>query len=90
MNPQLAGIFFDLTGAAAAPAATGLPWRHVAAPLVITLVAVLSWTLRPHDRTVTGQCLINTVVGEMKSCKNSISDNAACSWPISHPFRCNP
>ena len=43
-----AGIFFDLTGAAVASAATGLPWWHVAAPLVITLVAVLSWSLRPH------------------------------------------
>ena len=27
-----AGIFFDLTGAAVASAATGLPWWHVAAP----------------------------------------------------------
>ncbi len=48
------GIFFDLTGAAVASAATGRPWWHVAAPLVITLIAVLSWSLRPHDRTVTG------------------------------------
>jgi hypothetical protein len=58
-----AGIFFDLTGAAVASAATGLPWWHVAAPLVITLVAVLSWSLRPHDRTVTGQVAVANVAG---------------------------
>ncbi len=57
------GIFFDLTGAAVASAATGRPWWHVAAPLVITLIAVLSWSLRPHDRTVTGQVAVANVAG---------------------------
>ncbi len=45
--------------------ATGLPWWHVAAPLVITLVAVLSWSLRPHDRTVTGQAAVASVAGKI-------------------------
>ena len=48
-----------------ASAATGLPWWHVAAPLVITLVAVLSWSLRPHDRTVTGQAAVASVAGKI-------------------------
>jgi hypothetical protein len=59
-----AGIFFDLTGAAFASAASGLPCWHVAAPLVITLVAVLSWSLRPHDKTVTGQAAVASVAGK--------------------------
>jgi hypothetical protein len=60
-----AGIFFDLTGAYVASAATGLPWWHVAAPFVITLAAVLSWSLRPHDRTVTGQAAVASVAGKI-------------------------
>jgi hypothetical protein len=60
-----AGIFFDLTVAAVAAAATDLPWWHVAAPLVITLIAVLSWSLRPHDRTVTGQAAVASVAGKI-------------------------
>lgn len=62
-----AGIFFDLAGAAVASAATGLPWCHVAAPLVIRLVAVLSWSFRPHDRTITGQVAVANVAGKISA-----------------------
>jgi len=45
-----AGIFFDLTGAAVACAATGGAWWHVAAPLAIVAILYGSWTLRPASR----------------------------------------
>ena len=56
--PQLkewayAGIFFDLTGAAASCAAVGGYGAyafHVIAPLVIAGFAVASWALRPESR----------------------------------------
>jgi hypothetical protein len=50
-----AGIFFDLTGAAASCAAVGgygAYGFHVIAPLVITGFTVASWALRPESRTV--------------------------------------
>jgi hypothetical protein len=50
-----AGIFFDLTGAAASCAAVGgygAYGFHVIAPLVITGLTVASWTLRPESRTL--------------------------------------
>jgi len=45
-----AGIFFDLTGAVVADAATGGAWWHVAAPLVILVILYGSWALRPASR----------------------------------------
>ncbi|HWO33116.1 MAG TPA: DoxX family protein [Candidatus Acidoferrum sp.] len=50
-----AGIFFDLTGAAASCAAVG--WYgaygfNVIAPLLIAVLAVASWALRPPSRIV--------------------------------------
>ncbi len=48
-----AGIFFDLTGAAASCAAVGgygAYGFHVLAPLILTVVAVASWALRPASR----------------------------------------
>jgi uncharacterized membrane protein YphA (DoxX/SURF4 family) len=45
-----AGIFFDLTGAAASCAAVGGygPYAfHVLAPLILAVLAVASWALRP-------------------------------------------
>ena len=45
-----AGIFFDLTGAAVANAATRGAWWHVAAPLVILVILYGSWALRPASR----------------------------------------
>lgn len=50
-----AGIFFDLTGAAASCAAVGgygAYGFHVIAPLIITGFAVASWALRPPSRTI--------------------------------------
>jgi uncharacterized membrane protein YphA (DoxX/SURF4 family) len=50
-----AGIFFDLTGAAASCAAVGgygAYGFHVLAPLVIAGLTVASWALRPESRIV--------------------------------------
>jgi hypothetical protein len=51
-----AGIFFDLTGAAASSAAVGgsggIYAFHILAPLVLAVVAVASWALRPESRTI--------------------------------------
>jgi hypothetical protein len=50
-----AGIFCDLTGAAASCAAVGgygAYGFHVIAPLIITGFTVASWALRPQSRTV--------------------------------------
>ncbi len=49
-----AGIFFDLTGAAASWAAVGGTGEafHVIAPLVIAGFTVASWALRPQSRTI--------------------------------------
>lgn len=50
-----AGIFFDLTGAAASVVAVGSYGAyafHVIAPLVICGFTVASWALRPESRTI--------------------------------------
>jgi hypothetical protein len=50
-----AGIFFDLTGAAASCAAVGGYGAyafHVVAPLILTGFTVASWALRPQSRTI--------------------------------------
>ena len=50
-----AGIFFDLTGAAASCAAVGgygVYAFHVLAPLVLAVLAVASWALRPQSRAI--------------------------------------
>jgi len=50
-----AGIFFDLTGAAASCAAVGGYGAyafHVIAPLIITGFTAASWALRPPSRTI--------------------------------------
>jgi hypothetical protein len=50
-----AGIFFDLTGAAASCAAVGgygAYGFHVIAPLILTGLTVASWALRPPSRIV--------------------------------------
>jgi len=49
-----AGIFFDLTGAAASCAATHEVAMHVIAPLIGAVLAVASWALRPESRKVGG------------------------------------
>jgi len=45
-----AGAFFDLTGAAISSAACGIGARHVAVPLVLAALAMVSWALRPASR----------------------------------------
>ena len=50
-----AGIFFDLTGAAASVIAVkgyGAYGFHVIAPLAIAVLAMASWALRPESRTI--------------------------------------
>ena len=47
-----AGIFFELTGATASHVASGDDARHIIVPLVIALIAVASWALRPRSRTL--------------------------------------
>src|SRR6202522_2998371 len=50
-----AGIFFDLTGAAASCVAVGVYGAygfHVIAPLLIAVFTVASWALRPPSRTI--------------------------------------
>ncbi|MGA9584449.1 MAG: DoxX family protein [Terracidiphilus sp.] len=50
-----AGIFFDLTGAAASCAwvgGYGAYGFHIIAPLVLTGFTVASWALRPQSRTI--------------------------------------
>jgi hypothetical protein len=46
-----AGIFFDLTGAAASHAFSGDSPGRIATPLVLLLIAAASWALRPPSRT---------------------------------------
>jgi DoxX-like protein len=50
-----AGIFFDLTGAAASTIAVGsygVYAFHVFAPLIIAVLAMTSWALRPESRII--------------------------------------
>ena len=47
-----AGIFFELTGAAASFVARGEITGDLIAPLVLTGLAVASWALRPQSRTL--------------------------------------
>jgi hypothetical protein len=50
-----AGIFFDLTGAAASNAAVGgygVYAFHILAPLILAALAVASWALRPESRRI--------------------------------------
>ena len=47
-----AGIFFDLTGATASSAAVGGAAFHILAPLIVAVLAVTSWALRPPSRVI--------------------------------------
>lgn len=46
-----AGIFFELTGAAASHAARG-NWREIIAPLILVALTITSWILRPSNRAL--------------------------------------
>ncbi|HEY3807690.1 MAG TPA: DoxX family protein [Kofleriaceae bacterium] len=45
-----AGTIFDLTGAAASWLACSGPIGHVLSPLVVAVIALASWALRPESR----------------------------------------
>jgi len=47
-----AGIFFEMTGAAASLAARGDGAGTIIAPLNVAVLAVASWALRPQSRTL--------------------------------------
>jgi len=47
-----AGIFFDLTGAAASHAISGDPLGRIVTPLILLSVAAASWALRPPSRSL--------------------------------------
>jgi uncharacterized membrane protein YphA (DoxX/SURF4 family) len=47
-----AGIVFDFTGALASHAARGDGAGRIIPPLVLTLLALASWALRPHNRVL--------------------------------------
>ena len=49
-----AGIMIDLTGASVASLATGAAWWHAVAPLLIAVLVVASWALRPESRRLPG------------------------------------
>jgi uncharacterized membrane protein YphA (DoxX/SURF4 family) len=56
-TPQLkewayAGMIFDLTGAAYSHGASGDPMKNVITPLVIAVLVMASWALRPAGRTL--------------------------------------
>src|SRR5437879_2479352 len=46
-----AGIFFELTGAAASHGARG-NWSELTAPLLLAALTIASWALRPPNRTL--------------------------------------
>ena len=50
-----AGIFFDLTGAAASHAFSGDGIGNIATPLIMLVVAAASWALRPPSRRLIGR-----------------------------------
>jgi hypothetical protein len=45
-----AGMIFDLTGASASHVASGDDVRHIVTPLVLAVLVVASWALRPAGR----------------------------------------
>jgi hypothetical protein len=45
-----AGMIFDLTGASASHLASGDDVRHIVTPLVLAVLVVASWALRPEGR----------------------------------------
>lgn len=47
-----AGIFFELSGAASSWALHGDKASEVATPLILTIITLVSWALRPQSRTL--------------------------------------
>jgi hypothetical protein len=54
-----AGIFFELTGAAGSFVLHGDSASELIAPVILAVLAVASWALRPHSRTLGGYCQVN-------------------------------
>ena len=72
-----AGIFFDLTGAAATWAAVGGSGEalHIIAPLIIAGFALTSWALRPQSRTIGVLFLAKTAAAHNRE-HNLVESNA--------------
>ena len=47
-----AGIFFNMTGAAVSALATGAAWWHVLVDVILTILVLTSWALRPESRVL--------------------------------------
>ena len=45
-----AGIFFNMTGAAVSALATGGAWWHVLVDVILIVLVLTSWALRPQSR----------------------------------------
>jgi len=45
-----AGIFFNMTGAAVSALACGAAWWHVLVDVILTVLVLTSWALRPESR----------------------------------------
>ena len=52
-----AGIFFNMTGAAATGVFVGAATWHVIVDVVLTLLTIASWALRPSNRRLEGPIL---------------------------------
>jgi uncharacterized membrane protein YphA (DoxX/SURF4 family) len=51
-----AGMFFNLTGAAASHASCGDPVGKILTPLIILGIVIASWSLRPDSRKLNNVC----------------------------------
>ena len=49
-----AGMFFDLSGASASHASVGDPVAKIVTPLIILVIVMASWALRPDSRKLAG------------------------------------
>ncbi len=49
-----AGMFFDLSGASASHASVGDPVAKIVTPLVLLVIVMASWALRPDSRKLGG------------------------------------
>jgi DoxX-like protein len=58
-----AGIFFELTGAAASHAIRRHRARDIVTPLILAGLAVASWALRPPSRTLGAEAVLPTGIG---------------------------
>jgi uncharacterized membrane protein YphA (DoxX/SURF4 family) len=57
-----AGMFFDLTGASASHAAVGDPFGKIVTPLILLVIVMASWALRPESRKLGGSTPMPAIV----------------------------